>query len=223
MIIIPYHRLLSRDFFDVQESMLDKRKFDEAYLSFYTDYERANPMTKKEGNINYLNKLKNENLIDEETYRKMLKEINNANLMELYYNRKNYSINPAFRGFGSRGFYGGFNYWGNMGPGGGFMNQPPMYNQAPPINNPVNIINNQNNLYNPSSGQYGSSMNRQMNNGYSSVEQMPLNQQAIPPSGGYSGGGNAQVYNNNPYSNYGSNPINYNQGGYGPHGPMPYH
>ena len=223
LIIIPYHRLLSRDFFDVQESMLDKRKFDEAYLSFYTDYERANPMTKKEGNINYLNKLKNENLIDEETYRKMLKEINNANLMELYYNRKNYSINPAFRGFGSRGFYGGFNYWGNMGPGGGFMNQPPMYNQAPPINNPVNIINNQNNLYNPSSGQYGSSMNRQMNNGYSSVEQMPLNQQAIPPSGGYSGGGNAQVYNNNPYSNYGSNPINYNQGGYGPHGPMPYH
>ena len=180
-------------------------------------------MTEKEGMENYLTRLRDENIIDEKTYRKLLENAKTTNLMDLYYKRRANKFNFAFTGFGNGGFNGGFNYWGNMGPGGGFMNQPPMYNQAPPMDNPVNTINNQNNLYNPSSGQYGSSMNQQMNNGYSSVEQMPLNQQAIPPSGGYSGGGNVQVYNNNPYPNYGSNPINYNQGGYGPHGPMPYH
>ena len=217
LIIIPYHRLLIIEYFDVEESEMNNKKYNDAYLSFRIDYERANPMTKKEGTINYLNRLRNENRIDEKTYRKQLEDINNANLMDLYYKQRANKFNPTFRGFG------GFNYFGNMGPGGGFMNQPPRFNQSPPMNNPVNTINNQNNLYNPSSGQYGNSVNQQMNKGYSSVEQMPLNQQAIPPSGGYSGGGNVHVYNNNPYPNYGSSPNNYNQVGYGPHGPMPYY
>ena len=189
MIIIPYHRLLIIEYFDVEESEMNNKKYNDAYLSFRIDYERANPMTKKEGTINYLNRLRNENRIDEKTYRKQLEDINNANLMDLYYKQRANKFNPTFRGFG------GFNYFGNMGPGGGFMNQPPMFNQSPPMNNPVNTINNQ----------------------------MPLNQQAIPPSGGYSGGGNVHVYNNNPYPNYGSSPNNYNQVGYGPHGPMPYY
>lgn len=170
--------------------------------------------------INYLTRLRNENKIDEKTYQKQLEDINNANLMDLYYKQRS-NFNNGFRNGGFN--RGDFNYWGNMGPGGGFMNQPPMFNQFQPMNNPVNSINNQNNLYNPPPGQYGSSMNQQMNNGYSSVEQTPLNQQAIPPSGGYSGGGNVQIYNNNPYPNYGPNPNNFNQGGYGPHGPIQYY
>ena len=210
LIIIPYHKILSKEYFDVEESELNNKKYNDAYFSFRIDYERANPMTKKEGTINYLNKLRNENMIDEKTYRKQLEDINNANLMDLYYQQRFNNLNPAFGGFN-----GGFTYWGNMGYSGGFMSQPPMFNQAPPMNNPVNTINNQNNLYNPPSGPYGNSVNQPMNNGFSSVEQMPMNQQAIPPSGGYSGGGNVHVYNNNPYPNYGSNPNNYNQGGYG--------
>jgi hypothetical protein len=218
LIIIPYHRLLSKEYFDVEESELNNKKYNDAYFSFRIDYERANPMTKKEGTVNYLKKLRNENMIDENTYRKQLEDINNANLMDLYYKQRFNNLNPAFGGFN-----GGFTYWGNMGYSGGFMSQPPMFNQAPPMNNPVNTINNQNNLYNPTSGPYGNSVNQPMNNGFSSVEQMPMNQQAIPPSGGYSGGSNVRVYNNNPYPNYGSNPNNYNQVGYGPHSPMPYY
>ena len=211
LIIIPYHRLLSKEYFDVEESELNNKKYNDAYFSFRIDYERANPMTKKDGTINYLTKLRNENKIDEKTYRKQLEDINNANLMDLYYKQRFNNFNSNFGGFN-----GGFTYWGNMGYGGGFMGQPPMFNQAPPMNNPVNTINNQNNLYNPSPGPFRNSVNQPLNNGFSSVEQMPINQQAIPPSGGYSGGNNVQVYNNNPYPNYGSNPNNYNQGGYGP-------
>jgi hypothetical protein len=222
LIIIPYHRLLSIEYFDVEESELNKRKYNDAYLSFPRDYERSNPMTRKEGYTNYLTKLRNENWIDEKTYRKQLEDINNANLMDLYYKQRTNKFNPTFGGFGDGGFTGGFNYWGNMGFGGGYGSQPPMFNQAPPMNNPVNTMYNQNNLYNPS-GQYGNPVNPQINNGYTSVEQMPLNQKVNPPSGGYSGGGNVQIYNNNPYPNYGQNPNNYNQGGYGPHGPMQYY
>ena len=216
LIIIPYHRLLSKEYFDVEESELNNKKYNDAYFSFRIDYERANPMTKKEGTINYLTKLRNENKIDEKTYGKLLEDINNANLMDLYYKQRFNNFNPTFGGFN-----GGFTYWGNMGYGGGFMSQPPMFNQPPPMNNPVNTINNQNSLYNPSSGQYGNSVNQPMNKGYTSVEQMPLNQQPIPPSGGYSGGSNVRVYNNNPYPNYGSNPNNFNQGGGYP--PMQYY
>jgi len=219
LIIIPYHRLLSKEYFDVEESELNKRKFNDAYLSFRLDYERANPMTKKEGTINYINKLRNENRIDEQTYRKQLEDINNANnanLMDLYYKQRANNFNPAFRGYGNGGYTGSFNYgFGSMGPGGGYMSQPHMFKQAPIMNNPVNTMNSQNtNLYNPV-GQFGNSVNQPMNNGYSSVDQMRPNQQPIPPSGGYSGGGNVQIYNNNPYPNYGPNPNNYNQGGYG--------
>ena len=218
LIIIPYHRLLLREYFDVDESELNNKKYDDAYFSFSRDYERANPMTKKEGTINYLTKLRNEGKIDEKTYRKQLDDINNANLMDLYYKQRN-NFTSGFGGFRYGGYNGGFNYngWGNMGPAGGFMRQPPMFNQAPVMNNPANNINNQNNVYNPQiPGQYEAQMNQPMNNnGFSSAEPMKSYQQAIP-SGGYSGSSNVQIYNNNPYPNYGSNQNNFYQGGYGP-------
>ena len=112
LIIIPYHRVLSKEYFDIEESELNNRKYKDAYLTFPIDYERANPMTKKEGAINYLIKLRNENLIDEITYRKQLEEIYNANytnLLNLYYKQRNNNFNYGF----SRN--GGFNYWGSMG------------------------------------------------------------------------------------------------------------
>ena len=154
LIRIPYHRLLSKEYFDIDESELNNKKFDDAYFSFRLDYERANPITVKEGINNYLNKLRNENMIDERTYRKQFEEINNTSLMDLYYKQRINNFNPTFGGFGNGGFNGGFNYWENNGPGGYFMNQFPISDQAPPMNNPVNIINNQINLYNPS-GQFG--------------------------------------------------------------------
>ena len=136
LIIIPYHRILSKEYFDVEESEMNNKKYNDAYLSFRIDYERANPMTQKEGTINYLTKLRNENRIDEKTYIKQIEDINSANLIDLYYKQRVNNFNPTFTGFENGGFYGGFNYWGNMGPDDGFMNQGNVhiYNNNPYLN-----------------------------------------------------------------------------------------
>ena len=49
LIIIPYHQVLSIDSLEIEESSIHNKKYDEAYVGFYIDYERANPMTQKEG------------------------------------------------------------------------------------------------------------------------------------------------------------------------------
>ena len=64
-------------------------------------------MTEKEGTINYLTRLRNENKIDEKTYQKQLEIINNVNLMDLYYKQRS-NFNNGFRN-------GDFNYRGSMG------------------------------------------------------------------------------------------------------------
>jgi len=55
-------------------------------------------MTRKEGITKYLTKLISKGIIDERTYRKQLEEINNANLMDLYYKQRANNLNPALEG-----------------------------------------------------------------------------------------------------------------------------
>ena len=60
-------------------------------ISFTQDYERANPINKKEGKINYLKKLKDRQIISENEYQNYLKDIYNINIMQVYYkNKKEY-------------------------------------------------------------------------------------------------------------------------------------
>jgi hypothetical protein len=67
--------------------------FDEAYLDFYTDYERANPMTKKEGMKKYIEKLFEIGKIEKKSRDNFLKNIENINLMKVYYeNRQNVNL-----------------------------------------------------------------------------------------------------------------------------------
>jgi hypothetical protein len=69
--IIPYHYLIdyfAKCFINLKESNIHKKKLDEVYFSFFNDYERANPMTKREGIKNYLNGLKERGIISEKTY-----------------------------------------------------------------------------------------------------------------------------------------------------------
>ena len=101
-IIIPYHHFLSKDYIKFNESLLHNKKYDEAYLSFNTDYERANPMTKKEGNIRYYTKLKDKGIINQSEYDKRISEFNNFNIMESYFNqRTNYLGRSAFNNYSS--------------------------------------------------------------------------------------------------------------------------
>ena len=70
----------------LKESNIHKECLNDVYYTFFNDYERANPMTKKEGIINYLNGLKDEGRISDSIYQENLDNLKNVNLMHLYYN-----------------------------------------------------------------------------------------------------------------------------------------
>ena len=100
LIIIPYNQIFSFDFIGIKEYELKNTKnYEDEYFNFYNDYERSNPMTKKEGMKRFIFKLKEKgyiNVIDEA----ILKNINNINLMEVYYkSKKNYNTFLIQRGF----------------------------------------------------------------------------------------------------------------------------
>ena len=103
LIIIPFSQILSFDLIGIKESQLKNTKnYEEEYFNFYNDYERSNPMTKKEGMKNFIFKLKEKgyiNIIDEAIY----KSINNINLMEIYHKSKKNNNNSLIqRGFDSK-------------------------------------------------------------------------------------------------------------------------
>ena len=100
LMIIPYNQILICDFIGINESQLKNTKtYDEEYFNFYNDYERSNPMTKKEGMKRFIYKLKEKkyiNNIDEA----ILININNINLMEVYYkSKKNFNNSLIQRSF----------------------------------------------------------------------------------------------------------------------------
>ena len=109
LIIIPYNQILKFDFIGIKESELKTAKnYDEEYFQFYNDYERSNPMTKREGMKRFIFKLKEKgfiNTMDEAIY----KTIDNANLMEIYYKSKknlnNSMIQREFCSKNSNNFY----------------------------------------------------------------------------------------------------------------------
>ena len=91
--IVPFQFILTYDFIGFKESEINKLTFDDVYLDFYTDYERANPMTKKQGMENYIKKLFENGKIDKKQKDNYLKNIENINLMKAYYeNRQNVNL-----------------------------------------------------------------------------------------------------------------------------------
>ena len=156
LIIIPYHRLLSQDYIKFSESDIYKKTYNEAYVHFNNDYERANPMTKKEGDIRYEKERKYRGLITNEQYEENIKALNNRNNMALYFNRRQ-------NGFG-RGFMGRMPW------------QMPMPNMYPP----PPVYRNQNNQF----GNIPQPYNNQINNQANTIPvngPMIYNSQRIPP------------------------------------------
>ena len=206
LIIIPYNRLLSRDYINFNESSIYKQKYNEAYTSFTSDYERANPMTKKEGILEYERIRKARGLISEEEYQRNIQVVQNKNFMSNYFNRP-------------RGFGGGF--------GNNFMNQPPQYG------NKVNIYNNSSKDPININGYNNNQPNNQINNNiYESQGIQPQTEQygnvaiqnnnTIPNNGFYPGGPGVSV---NPGflpgpgfpGGPGAPQYNYQNGGYSSH------
>ena len=49
LLFIPFHLCFKKDFIKLKESEIHKKTYDDMYLYFFNDYERANPMTRIEG------------------------------------------------------------------------------------------------------------------------------------------------------------------------------
>ena len=91
LFLIPYHFIidkLARFCLNLRESKIHKNSLDEVYFSFFNDYERAKKKKKKEGIINYLKGLKKTGIVSEKTYKDNIENLDNVNLMKLYYDDK---------------------------------------------------------------------------------------------------------------------------------------
>ena len=84
--IVPYKQILGCKFLKITESDINTETYEDMYFRFYNDYERTNPMTKKNGLKNYLFKLKSKGKITKETYDIAIDNIEHLNLMQMYYN-----------------------------------------------------------------------------------------------------------------------------------------
>ena len=96
LIIIPYHQILSIDYLELEESSLNNKKFEDAYPDFHLDYERANPMTEKEGLIKYFKELRKKKRIHQNFNVSLLNNVDDINILNKYYKNKSES------GYGGR-------------------------------------------------------------------------------------------------------------------------
>jgi hypothetical protein len=87
LIILPYHQILSIDYLKFEESQIHEKEYNDKYVDFLMDYERANPMTKKEGEIRYLEHLEKKHKINRKELEKRKKIIKEENPMKNYTNQ----------------------------------------------------------------------------------------------------------------------------------------
>ena len=89
LVIFPYNNLLSIDLIRINESDLKEGELYEDYFyNFFNDYERNNPITKKDGIKHFLDKLVEKVLITKNDYDTILENYEHMNLLEIYYKSK---------------------------------------------------------------------------------------------------------------------------------------
>ena len=97
---IPYSKFLKKGCIDIQESDINSNEYKDKYFTFSTDYERANPMTRKKGIKKYLKNLLECKKITPKEYHELLSQSESLNLMAFYYeSRKNKNIFDAQKNF----------------------------------------------------------------------------------------------------------------------------
>ena len=101
---IPYSKFLKKKCIGIHESDINSNEYKDKYFTFSTDYERANPMTRKKGIKQYLQNLLECKKITPKEYHKLLSQSDSLNLMELYYeSRQNKNLYDAQKNFAMGG------------------------------------------------------------------------------------------------------------------------
>ena len=90
LIILPFGRYLNLNFLGINQSNIINKSYNDVYISFFIDYERMNPLTKKIGRINYLRRLKALNYLSEEEYQSRKKHIEKLSILQI-----NLEANPT--------------------------------------------------------------------------------------------------------------------------------
>ena len=75
----------------MKESEMHKKTYDDMYIYFVNDYERANPMTRIEGEMRYLDKLEENNKINKKEKDKRKKKIKEENQIKFYLRKQRLS------------------------------------------------------------------------------------------------------------------------------------
>ena len=89
LLIIPYDSILTIDLIKINESDLKGEElYENSFFNFFIDYERNNPITKKEGIQHFLDKLLEMMLITQNDYDTILQNYEDMNLLEIYYKYK---------------------------------------------------------------------------------------------------------------------------------------
>ena len=86
LVIVPYTKPIVYYFNCNNNFNIKSQTFSDIYFSFYNDYQRQNPFTKKEGLYFYITELKNKGYISNFLYDIMAKNIDKINIMSVYYN-----------------------------------------------------------------------------------------------------------------------------------------
>ena len=95
---IPYTKPITYYFKTSKDFEINSKPINDIYFSFYNDYQRQNPFTKKEGMYFYVNELKKRGYISKFIYDILIKNIEKINVMEIYYNTsKNPNLQEAQR------------------------------------------------------------------------------------------------------------------------------
>ena len=85
LIIIPYTKFINCNFVGIDKSEYLNYPLSNVYFTFYNDYQRQNPLTKKMGILNYLSELKKRGYLSDYAYEIAQENIEQLNLMEIYY------------------------------------------------------------------------------------------------------------------------------------------
>ena len=85
LIIVPYTKCINCNYVDAQHNGIRDRPLSDIYFTFYNDYQRQNPLTKKLGLENYLTELKKKGYLTDNAYNIAMVNIEKLNLMEMYY------------------------------------------------------------------------------------------------------------------------------------------
>jgi hypothetical protein len=85
LIVVPYTKFINCNYVDTQSTGLGKDELSKVYFTFYNDYQRQNPLTKKLGLQTYLNELRKNDYLSDNAYNIAVENIDKLNLMEIYY------------------------------------------------------------------------------------------------------------------------------------------